>query len=402
LTHYDLLGVDSGAPEEELRRVIAQLTTQWSKRSTAAVNLEKRQEAERMLAALAEARRVLLNSMRRAAYDAHLAQFAIENSDLSVPTCPLCAESLPGPGQPCRWCGDDAALPRAPHNGALAGPASGARQVAASPTAAPSPKMALLGGGLALALVAIPAVWVLWPKPQPFHYDFRQDLLDKSHVDLARPSAADAWVLPAMFPELVDDSGAATALQRRRAADGYGMPEVWSHLRGTYVQRGHQEDIFLAAIEDPTTAHPENWHKYYVAVFEGHLKVVGPVEIEPIDGLVANVRFSQSPVDHVLTRSHFMAQGFLSLGATLARIEDGKLRPVVNFGEVGSDDTGAYGDGRATVMAAAVAYVPETWPPQFRVDEYEAQGGVDAERLKFKLRRSRTQLDIEHSPPAAE
>jgi hypothetical protein len=395
MTHYERLGVEHHATKEELRHALTQHAAQWSKRVAMAASLEKRQEAEMALAEVQEARRILLDDTLRAAYDARLEERAALPT--SAAQCPYCAEPLSAGASVCHWCGEaregGAALP-------------GGVPVPVVPLAAAAP-VKVTGGfpvwqkaavAMVLGLSMGVGFLAMRPKTPPFRYDFRQLMFDERERGMGTARQEGTWAIAATFPEWVEPDGRPTALQRRRQAEGYGMPEVWGHLKGSYVQAGHREDLFLFAFDDPTTAHPENWHKYYVAVFEEGRKVAGPIETGVIDGLIQNVRFPQSEFDHVLTRNHGMHQGFFGMGAAIARVDNERWTTVADLGMVGADDFGHYGDSRATLTAATVAHIPGSWPPRFRIDEYTTPMGVAAEKMTFRLARSHTVPDPTASP----
>ncbi|MFC9897654.1 DUF4190 domain-containing protein [Nocardia sp. NPDC127579] len=69
---YDLLGVSPSASEDLLRSEIAQAQRMWMKR-TGLPDLERRQEAERNVQRLADAKAVLLDPGKRSEYDQRLA-----------------------------------------------------------------------------------------------------------------------------------------------------------------------------------------------------------------------------------------------------------------------------------------------------------------------------------------
>ncbi len=67
--YYALLDVQPSASDDEIRRRLDEYEKKWFYRRTSAPNLERRHEAERMAQQLEEARRVLLDPVRRNEYD---------------------------------------------------------------------------------------------------------------------------------------------------------------------------------------------------------------------------------------------------------------------------------------------------------------------------------------------
>src|SRR5690606_33956071 len=70
--YYALLGVERTAPASELEKEIRKQLRTWSKRSNHP-DLSRRQEAERRVQQLSEARKILLDEQKRAEYDRALA-----------------------------------------------------------------------------------------------------------------------------------------------------------------------------------------------------------------------------------------------------------------------------------------------------------------------------------------
>jgi hypothetical protein len=71
-TLYKLIDVPATATEDTIKQALTQKQRFWSKRASNAPSLPARQEAERKMGELGEARRVLLDPQARAAYDASL------------------------------------------------------------------------------------------------------------------------------------------------------------------------------------------------------------------------------------------------------------------------------------------------------------------------------------------
>jgi len=65
---YQILNVAPTAQEEEIKKALHQALRLWSNR-TNAPQIDRRQEAERMVKQLEEAETVLLNAAKRAEYD---------------------------------------------------------------------------------------------------------------------------------------------------------------------------------------------------------------------------------------------------------------------------------------------------------------------------------------------
>jgi hypothetical protein len=71
-TFYELIEVPATASEDTIKQALTQKQRFWSKRASNASSLVARQEAERKMGELGEARKVLLDPQARAAYDARL------------------------------------------------------------------------------------------------------------------------------------------------------------------------------------------------------------------------------------------------------------------------------------------------------------------------------------------
>jgi hypothetical protein len=71
--YYQLVGVDRAAPRDEIDRKIRDEMRRWQRR-TANADLDRRQEAERRVKQLGEARLPLLDETKRRQYDRQLAQ----------------------------------------------------------------------------------------------------------------------------------------------------------------------------------------------------------------------------------------------------------------------------------------------------------------------------------------
>ena len=72
--YYAVVGIDRTASEEEIDRKIREQLRIWQRRTTNA-DLSRRQEAERRVQLLGEARTTLLDPVKRRRYDAELAQY---------------------------------------------------------------------------------------------------------------------------------------------------------------------------------------------------------------------------------------------------------------------------------------------------------------------------------------
>jgi hypothetical protein len=86
--HYDHLGIPSDATIEQIRAAVKDQRRTWVLRQNAP-SLERRQEAERMLAEIAEAERVLLDPGERAVFDQQLSDHIRSAESLTSETTPV-------------------------------------------------------------------------------------------------------------------------------------------------------------------------------------------------------------------------------------------------------------------------------------------------------------------------
>ncbi len=72
MTLYELIDVPKSATEDTIKQALTQKQRFWSRRASNAPSLDARQEAERKMTELTEARKVLLDPQQRAVYDAQI------------------------------------------------------------------------------------------------------------------------------------------------------------------------------------------------------------------------------------------------------------------------------------------------------------------------------------------
>lgn len=107
--YYKIVGVDRTASRDTIDRTLRDQLRHWQQRTSSA-DLPRRQEAERRVRQLAEARRTLLDERQRRRYDRELtAATGLPGNDAGDPPAPRERSrfnTLPEPVRPDEWVED--------------------------------------------------------------------------------------------------------------------------------------------------------------------------------------------------------------------------------------------------------------------------------------------------------